>query len=664
MLHANIRWFYKNLDKQQSVSKNSNNNFDIKWMTSNWNINKAKALYGVDDWGVGYFDVNDSGQLEIKTKIEQKNARVAINDVINGVLARGMDLPVLLRVENLLNSQVSSLYKSFAKAIKTLDYKGGYQGVFPIKVNQQAHVIDEIIRFGKQFNHGLEAGSKAELVIALAKVTRGLIICNGYKDEEFIELALNATKRGVECILVIETPSEIPLIIKQSQRLGIRPQLGVRVKLASKVSGHWNHTSGDRSVFGLSTPQLISLIDQLKAAEMLDCLCLMHYHLGSQIPNIRDIRTGVQEASFYYQGVLNEGANLKYLDLGGGLAVDYDGSRTNADHSRNYGIDEYCMDIVEVIQASITDPQKQPTIVTESGRATVAYSSVLIFDILDVTSFKAQSIPNKVSSDEHEYITSMLEVYDSVSERRAQECYNDAVYYRDELRNLFTRGQVPLRTLALADNIYLNILEKLVELTKGEMKSLPEMESIRQALSDIYYGNFSVFQSLPDSWAIDQVFPIVPLQRLNEKPTRNAIIADITCDSDGKIDRFANRDGCKSTILLHELDLDAEDNYNIGIFLTGAYQETLGDLHNLFGDTNVVSVRIDGDGEFEIVDEIEGDSISDVLSYVEYNPKQLFEQFRKNAEKAVRNGKITVKERKQMVDSYAESLRGYTYFEK
>lgn len=631
-------------------------------MTSNWNINKAKALYGVDEWGVGYFDVNNQGQLEIKTKIEQRNARVAINDIVNGIRARGLDLPVLLRVENLLDSQVGSLYKSFAKAIKTLDYKGGYRGVFPIKVNQQAHVIDEIIRFGEQFNHGLEAGSKAELVIALAKVTSGLIICNGYKDEEFIELALNATKRGVDCILVVETPSEIPLIIKQSQRLGIRPQLGVRVKLNSKVSGHWNHTSGDRSVFGLSTPQLVTLIDQLKAAEMLDCLCLMHYHLGSQIPNIRDIRTGVQEASFYYQGVLNEGANLKYLDLGGGLAVDYDGSRTNSDHSRNYGIDEYCMDIVEVIQASITDPGKQPTIVTESGRATVAYASVLVFDILDITSFKAVPIPKKVIKSEHEYIHSLLEVHDSITERRAQECHNDAVYYRDELRNLFSRGQVPLRTLALADNIYLNILETLMAVTKGDIKSLPEMESIKQSLCDIYYGNFSVFQSLPDAWAIDQVFPIMPLQKLDEMPTRNAIIADITCDSDGKIDRFADTNESRSTLPLHEINVD--DDYNIGIFLIGAYQETLGDLHNLFGDTNVVSVRIDGDNEFEIVEEIEGDSISDVLSYVEYNPKQLFEQFRKNAERAVRNGKISIKERKQMVDSYAESLRGYTYFEK
>ncbi len=631
-------------------------------MAGRWSINKAKALYGVQDWGAGYFDVNDQGLVEIKTQVDGKNASVAINDIMDGVRARGMNLPVLLRIENLLDSQVSSLYKSFGKAIDALDYQGGYQGVFPIKVNQQAHVIDEIIRFGSRFNHGLEAGSKAELVIALAKIDSGLIICNGYKDEEFIELALNATKRGVTCILVVETPSEIPLIIKVSERLGIRPQLGVRVKLSSKVSGHWNNTSGDSSVFGLSTPQLVRMIDQLKAEEMLDCLCLMHYHLGSQIPNIRDIRRGVQEASHYYQAVLDEGASLKYLDLGGGLAVDYDGSRTNSIHSRNYGVDEYCMDIVEVIQATINDAEKLPTIVTESGRATVAHASVLVFDILDVTPLKAEPIPDKVDESEPENIFNLLEVYDSISFARAQECYNDAVYYRDEVRGWFSRGQVSLRTLALADNIYLNILEKIAEITKRDAKALPEIESIEKVLCDIYYGNFSVFQSLPDSWAIDQVFPIMPLQKLEEMPTRQAVIADITCDSDGKIERFADRQENKSTIPLH--DINIEDNYNIGIFLTGAYQETLGDLHNLFGDTNVVSVRINGDQQFEIVDEIEGDSIADVLSYVEYNPKQLFEQFRKNAEKAVRSGNITVKERKQMVDSYAESLRGYTYFEK
>ncbi len=641
-----------------------------------WTKEHAEELYGIPNWGCDYFSISPEGNVEIiappvstdsNTTHPEKPppARVAFIDIIKAMRERELDMPLLLRIENLLDHRISYLNQSFAKAIAGSGYQNHYRGVFPIKVNQQSHVINEITHFGSQYNHGLEAGSKAELIIALANINDddAYIICNGYKDAEFIDLGLHAVKLGVECFFVIETPSELPTIIERSKRLGVKPKLGVRLKLASKVDGHWSADSGDRSIFGLNTIQLMDLIEQLKAANMLDCLQLMHFHLGSQIPNIRNIRTGMSEACRYYVELVREGVPLQYIDLGGGLAVDYDGSQSNDTHSMNYQINEYCVDVVEAIMEAL-DPENipHPVIITESGRATIAYSSVLLFNILDISHFDPAPLPKVLPVDSHDMIRNLFDVVENINKHRLQESYNDATHYRDEMRELFHRGQINLRERALGENIYLSIMQRIVN-KLPELDRIPqELEHLGEELADIYYGNFSVFQSLPDAWAIDQIFPVMPLHRLNEAPTREAIIADITCDCDGKIDLFSTLNGeQRRTLPLHPLKNG--DDYYLGVFLVGAYQETLGDLHNLFGDTNVASIRINQDNSFDVVTEFQGDSIADVLSYVEYNPSRLQQDFRDIAERAVKAKKISVADRQLMLKDFNESLRGYTYYE-
>lgn len=630
---------------------------------STWTPAESAELYGIRNWGAGYFELSDDGTVAVNVPVDGKHARVSLLDIIGGMQQRGLQMPVLLRIENILDAQISLLNESFRRAIAALSYRGKYQGVFPIKVNQQSQVIEEITRFGARYGHGLEAGSKAELLIALASMAPGSghIICNGYKDSEFVTLGLQALKLGYRVFFVIETPTELPIVLEASRNLGIRPMLGVRVKLASRVSGAWNESSGDRSIFGLTTSQIVELIDSLKQHQMLDCLQLMHYHLGSQIPNIRDIRGGVLEAARYYADLKQEGAPLGFIDLGGGLAVDYDGSQTHYDYSKNYSLDEYCVDVIETIMSAL-DPLgiEHPVIVTESGRATVAYSSILLFNILDVTRFETGEVPDP-SPNEHELIGNLRESLKTINPKNLQESYNDAVYYRGELREIFKRGQIRLRDLSVAEKIFMEIVRAIVRELPNVKRMPPGLEGLEQSLSDIYYGNFSVFQSLPDVWAIDQVFPIMPVHRHNEPPTRQAMIADITCDSDGKIDHFIGTRGVRKTLPLHPL-IESEPYY-LGVFLVGAYQETLGDLHNLMGDTNVVSVRINEDSTFDFVREMDGDSIADVLSYVEYQPQQLLEQFRKTAEQSVREGRISAAERQAILEAYGASLRGYTYYE-
>jgi len=631
---------------------------------SGWTPAESAELYGIKSWGAGYFDLAEDGAVTVNVNFDGKRLGVSLLDIIAGVQQRGLQMPVLLRIENILDAQISLLNESFGRAIRALNYGGTYRGVFPIKVNQQCQVIGEIARFGARYGHGLEAGSKAELLIALASLDpdSGHIVCNGYKDSEFVSLGLQALKLGYKCIFVIETPTELPIIVEESRRLGIRPLLGARVKLAARVGGHWTESSGDRSLFGLTTAQIVQLIDELRGHEMLDCLQLLHYHLGSQIPNIRDIRSGVLEACRYYVDLAKEGAALGYLDLGGGLAVDYDGSQTNYGFSKNYSLDEYCSDIVEAIMTTL-DPEgiAHPVIITESGRATVAYSSVLLFNILDVTHFEPAPASGKSPKGEHELIGNLRESLKSINPKNLQECFNDAVYYREEIRELFKRGQIRLRALSVAENIFLEIVRTIVRQMHGAKRVPPSLEGLEESLADIYYGNFSVFQSLPDVWAIEQVFPVMPVHRHTEAPTRQAIIADITCDSDGKIDRFIGARGVRKSLPVHPL-VEGEPYY-FGVFLVGAYQETLGDLHNLMGDTNVVSVRINEDGTFDFAREMGGDSIADVLSYVEYQPQQLLEQFRTTAEQAVRKGRISVGERQAILEAFSASLRGYTYYE-
>ncbi|MCB1756545.1 MAG: biosynthetic arginine decarboxylase [Gammaproteobacteria bacterium] len=627
----------------------------------NWNIDDAVSLYKLKDWAADYFDVSSSGEIEIVAPGYAKPVRISLMDVVSGMQERGLHMPVMLRIKNILDHRISLLNESFARAIHAADYGNHYRGVFPIKVNQQCQVVEEIAQFGARYHHGLEAGSKAELIIALANLTSNdsFIICNGYKDEEFIDLGLHARNMGIKCFFVVETQAELQIIIRRSTALGVKPLIGVRAKLASEVDGHWSEDSGDRSLFGLSASQLIDVVDALKAAGLLDSLQLLHFHMGSQIPNIRNIRAGVAEAIRYYADLAREGAPMGHLDIGGGLAVDYEGAHNSDVHSKNYSLDEYCSDVIEAVMETL-DPLElpHPVILSESGRATVAYSSILMFNILDVTHFEPGPLPDKPPEDYSEQVQRLFEINDMLNIDNIQRCYNNAAHYRDEVRERFRHGELDLRERAVAENIYLNIMQRITRLMP-QMERVPQdLESLQEDLADIYYGNFSVFQSLPDTWAIEQIFPVLPIHRLDERPERHAIIADLTCDCDGKIDNFI---GGEKTIALHSLK-EGEDYY-IGVFLVGAYQETLGDLHNLFGDTNIISIQINEDGSFDFIREMHGDSIADVLSYVEYNPGHILEQFRNNAEQAVRRGVISAPTRQKIMEAYSASLRGYTYYE-
>ncbi|MGE4578424.1 MAG: biosynthetic arginine decarboxylase [Desulfuromonadales bacterium] len=633
-------------------------------LAQNWTLEASAALYGIREWGAGHFDLNEQGNVVVNARFQDKKVAVPLMDIVAGIEERGHAMPVLLRIENLLDARIAFLNETFRAAIGRAGYRGEYRGVFPVKVNQQCQVIEEIVRFGAPYGHGLEAGSKAELVLALASLREGgLLILNGYKDREFIDLGLWADKLGYRCIFVIESPSELPLLIKRSKALGIRPLIGARVKVSAKVGGLWTETSGDRSSFGLSTAQLLSVVDTLRQEQMLDCLQLLHCHLGSQIPHLADIRAGVLEACRYYSDLVREGAAMGYLDLGGGLAVDYSGVRSGHVHSRDYTLDDYCDTLVGTIGATLdAEGIAHPHIVTESGRATVAYASMLLFNILDVMHFEAVALPDALPAGAHPLLHQLFALRDENRTADPVNRYNEALSCRDRIRELYKDGQIGLRDRSLGENIFLaiaqNILQHIIETGKTPLG----LEGLRESLADIYYGNFSVFQSLPDTWAIGQLFPIIPLHRHLEAPRREAIISDLTCDCDGKLDAFIVAGGESRILPVHPLK--KEEEYYLGVFLMGAYQETLGDLHNLFGDTHVVSVRLNEDGSFDVMKEIPGDSIGDVLSYVEYNPQLLFEQLRSTAEAAVRQGRLTVAERQLLLEEFRGSLAGYTYYER
>ncbi|AWF82735.1 arginine decarboxylase [Microbulbifer sp. A4B17] len=633
-------------------------------INAQWSIAEAGNVYGVNQWGNGYFDIDSQGNVVVKNPNHDEANAVPLMQIIEGMQDRDLHMPVLLRIENILDKSISSLNETFRQIIEKLGYQNKYQGVYPIKVNQQAQIVDEVAQFGSRYQHGFEVGSKAEMIAALSTIEEldSLIICNGYKDQEFIELGLEATKLGLKCIFVIETLTELPIIVERSQALDIFPHIGVRVKMTTQVSGHWSATSGERSVFGLSSSQLIHVVDYLKEHQMLNCLELLHCHLGSQIPNIRDIRGGVLEACRYYSDLCKEGVALKYIDLGGGLAVDYTGRQSSTGQSRNYSLEEYCEDIIDTIKSTLDSKNlPHPVIVTESGRATVAYTSILLFNILDFVSFDSEEL-KEAEEDEHQLLQNMREILTYLKPQRLQECFNDAQFYRDEVRELFKRGQIDLRVRSVSETIYYNVLHRIKE-TLSEMERIPEdLEGLADSLADIYYGNFSLFQSLPDSWAIDQLFPVMPIHRLNETPNRRAILADITCDCDGKIERFVVNQQIERTLPLHSIKQGEE--YYLGVFLVGAYQETLGDLHNLFGDTNVVSVRLNSGASFEFVKEVHGDTIEDVLSYVEYQPHEVKTRFRNKVEAAVRSGRISARERQQIIKTFNASMQGYTYYER
>ncbi|AEV30675.1 arginine decarboxylase, biosynthetic [Sphaerochaeta pleomorpha str. Grapes] len=633
--------------------------------TETWSIEDAAALYRIEEWGNGYFHINADGEVEVRLKDRSPLSSISLLKIAKGLQERGMKLPVLLRFSNILDDRIQHINESFAQAIKDVGYQGCYRGVYPIKVNQQQQVVEEITKYGKQYHHGLETGSKAELIAAQAYIDdpEACIICNGYKDEEYIDLALRGISLGINTVLVIEMPGETEIILERARVLKIKPNIGIRMKPSTVASGHWTDSGGDRSVFGLNTTQVITVVDTLKREGMLDCLKMLHYHLGSQIPNIHDIRIGATEATRFYAGLIHEGAPMGLLDIGGGLAIDYDGSRSNSSNSRNYTTKEYCDDIVEEIMSICKETKiPHPTIISESGRALVSYYSVLLFNILDTNIFwdenqKEEEIPEELLP----ALDNLLYVREMLNEKNTQECLNDLNYYREEIRNKFLYGTVNMRERAVAEHLYWSIIAAIYKMeAKGAYLS-PQIKELEHQLSDIFYGNFSLFQSLPDVWAIDQLFPIMPIHLLDKKPDRKAILSDITCDSEGKIDQFIGRSDHNTTLPLHTPPED--DDYILGVFLVGAYQETLGDLHNLLGDTNVVSITYDEEGKFLLHNELEGDTVADVLSYVEYDPKQLEAKIRTKAERAVQDGLITTQQRRKIISAYTAGLRGYTYYE-
>jgi arginine decarboxylase len=628
-----------------------------------WTAENSAELYGIRNWGLGYFDVTPGGEVIVRPNGPHSPTEVSLMNLIAECHDRGLNMPVLLRFSNILASRIEEINESFRRAILDAGYTGAYRGVFPIKVNQQYQVVADIAESGRAYHHGVEVGSKAELIAALALIRdpEAFVICNGYKDEEFIDMALQALKMGTKAVLVIEMPSEMELIAERAQRLGVRPLLGVRAKLSSRAGGHWDSSGGDRSKFGLDSAQIIELIDSLRQRGMLDCLQMLHYHLGSQVSDIRKIRTALQEACRFYVELVREGASMGILNLGGGLAVDYDGSHTNFECSTNYSAFEYASDVVETIMNTLNEAGiPHPTIVTESGRATAAHHSVLVFNVLHVRRFEPLTIPERLSVNASEMLQNLMEVCQSLSPRNVQEAYHDAVYYRDELRGMFKHGGISLRERALAETIFWRIICQIAAMTKGRKYIPDEMEGLDAAIADVYYGNFSVFQSIPDFWAVDQLFPIMPIHRLNQRPTRKAVLADITCDSDGKVDRFIDLHDIQHVLQLHEWD---GREYYLGVFLVGAYQETIGDMHNLLGNTNVLHVTIDAKGGIEAAQQITGDRVDEILRYMEYDPEHMLELMKARADRAFRSGLINAREKRAFLKDYRIGMSGYTYFE-
>jgi arginine decarboxylase len=629
--------------------------------TERWTIANAKELFDIERWGKGYFSISPEGHVLVHPS-KEPHRYIDLKNLVETLVLRGIDPPILIRVSEILSYQLAELNTVFANAITEHNYKGKYCCVYPVKVNQQKHVVEEIYKYGRQFGFGLEAGSKPELLAVIAIADNDTpIICNGFKDDEYIEMAMLACKLGHNITPVVEKFTELELILKHAAAIGVRPKIGIRVKLASRGAGRWKSSGGYRSKFGLTVTEALRALEVLKAEGMEDCLRLLHFHLGSQITNIRHIKGAVVEAARIYVDLKKHGAGLEVLDVGGGLGIDYDGSQTDFESSVNYTLQEYANDVVFHVQNICDEEQvEHPNIITESGRAIAAYHSILVFNVVGVSGFGEEEVPEKLNDDAEQPLIDMLETYRNLSGKNLLESFHDAQQSLDGALNLFALGYLPLKQRSLAENLYWLICRRILGMAKQLDVFPEELEGLDGMLSDTYFCNFSLFQSMPDSWAVKQLFPIMPIHRLEQQPTRSAVLGDISCDSDGKVDCFIDRRDVKKTLPLHPLN---HEPYYLGAFLVGAYQEILGDLHNLFGDTHAVHVRLNENGDAVLDAVIRGDSVREVLEYVQFRASGLLEQFRQDVEAAVLSGKIGYEESGRMLKFYEEGLHGYTYLE-
>jgi len=646
-----------------------------------WSIEKSEELYRITGWGEPYFSINAAGHVTVSPEGD-RGGSLDLFDLVNALKQRNLGLPLLIRFSDILEDRIERLNAAFAKAIARYNYPGVYRGVFPVKCNQQRHLVEALVGFGKPHQFGLEAGSKPELMIALAtlKTPGALLICNGYKDREYVEMAILAQQLGQTPIIVLEQVEEVPLVIEASRKLSIRPILGVRAKLSSKGVGRWGTSAGDRAKFGLTVPEILSTVEQLRAAAMLDSLQLLHYHIGSQISSIAVVKTAIQEASQIYVELAKLGAAMKYLDVGGGLGVDYDGSKTNFYASKNYNVQNYANDVIaEVKEACDERKLPVPTLVSESGRAIASHQSVLVFDVLS-TSEVPSGVPEPVQETEHLIVRNLYETYESITVENYQEAYHDATQFKEEAISLFNFGYVSLPERARAERLYWVCCEKILAIARQQEYVPDDLEDLEKIMASIYYINLSVFQSAPDSWAIDQLFPIMPIHRLDEEPTKRATLADLTCDSDGKIDQFIDLKDVKPVLELHPLRKaegksikdesgthpssfiphPSPEPYYLAMFLGGAYQEIIDNLHNLFGDTNAVHIHLTPKG-YEIEHVVKGDTMTEVLGYVQYDSEDLIESIRQQTELALQEKRITLQESQLLLQNYERSLSRYTY---
>lgn len=627
-----------------------------------WTIEDSKELYNINGWGTSYFGINDAGDVYVTPY--KDDTQIDLREVMDELALRDVTPPVLLRFPDILDSRIEKTASCFQKASKEYEYKGENFIIYPIKVNQMQPVVEEIISHGRKFNLGLEAGSKPELhaVIAVQCQSDSIIVCNGYKDQSYIELALLAQKMGKRIFIVVEKLNELEIIAKAAKKLNVKPNLGIRIKLASSGSGKWEESGGDASKFGLTSSELLKALQLLDEKGLHDCLRLIHFHIGSQITKIRRIQTALREAAQFYINLHKMGYNVDFVDCGGGLGVDYDGTRSsNSESSVNYSIQEYVNDcLYTFIEAADKNDIPHPNLITESGRSLTAHHSVLVIDVLETASLPQMPDEFEASEKDHQLVKDLYEIWDNLNSRSMLEDWHDAEQIREEALDLFSHGLVDLKTRAEIESMYWSVCREINTLAKS-LKHVPEeLRNLDKLLADKYFCNFSLFQSLPDSWAIDQLFPIVPIQRLDERPSRNATLQDITCDSDGKIANFVTNRHISHVLPVHPLKKN--DPYYLGCFLVGAYQEILGDMHNLFGDTNAVHISVK-DGHYKIDQIFDGETVEEVLDYVQYNPKKLVRQLEIWVTKSVKQGKISLEEGKEFLSNYRSGLYGYTYLE-